>query len=243
MINRKWMWVLPLTVMLFIISSPMAYGDFYWEYFMESGGGSDMLPRDMPKEVREQMLKQLKPTTDTQRCYLTPDGFRADQKDHILIIKYDTMTMYQLNPMEKSYTKADILTEMEGGLGQMAKETAAESRMTPTDETKQIAGYKCRKYIVTMMGAENEHWLSKEVEGFEEYQAIGDRMLKKHPELGQMGIPGFTGKEGFPVKTVNNMMGMTVTTTLQKFEKRSLNKNLFEVPAGYKLMQMKMPKQ
>ena len=128
---------------------------------------------------------------------------------------------------------------MEGGLGQMA----GESRMTPTDETKQIAGYNCRKYIVTMMGAENEHWLSKGVEGFEEYQAIGDWMLKKHPELGQVGMPGLTGKEGFPVKTVNSMMGMTVTTTLQKFEKRSLKKNLFEVPAGYKLMEMKIPKQ
>ena len=187
---------------------------------------SDMLPKDMPKEVREQVLKQLKPTTDTQRCYLTPYGFRADQKDNILIIKYDTMTMYQLNPIEKSYTKANILTEMEGGMGQMAKEMAAESRMTPTDETKKIAGYNCRKYIVTMMGAENEHWLSKEVEDYEEYKAIGDRMLKKHPELGQMGMPGFTGKEGFPVKTVNNMMGMAVTITLQKFEKRSLKKRL-----------------
>jgi hypothetical protein len=46
-----------------------------------------------------------------------------------------------------------------------------------------------------------------------------------------MNIVGFSGKHGFPVKTVNNMMGMTVTTTLQKIEKKSLSKDLFKVPA------------
>ncbi len=243
MINKKWIWVLTLAVVVFIVISPMAYGDFYWEYFVVSGGESDSLPKDLPKEVREQMQNQLKPSTETQKCYLTPYGFRAEQTDDILIIKYDTMTMYQLNPLEKTYTKVDMLDEMEGSMGQMAKEMAEESRMTLTDETKEIAGYSCRKYIFTLMGAESEHWLSIEVEGYEEYKAIGEKMLKKHPELGQMGMAGFTGEEGFPVKTVNNMMGMTVTTTLQKFEKRSLNKNLFEVPAGYKLMEMKMPMQ
>jgi hypothetical protein len=56
-----------------------------------------------------------------------------------------------------------------------------------------------------------------------------------------MSMPGFSGKHGFPVKTVNNMMGMTVTTTLKKIEKRLLSKELFKVPAGYKLFEIKMP--
>ena len=93
MINRKWMRVLPLAAMLLIAFSPLAYGDFYWEYFVESGGESDSLPKDLPKEVREQMQNQLKPASETQRCYLTPYGFRAEQTDDILIIKYDTITI------------------------------------------------------------------------------------------------------------------------------------------------------
>jgi hypothetical protein len=227
--------------MFFIVFSPMAYGDFYWENLVVSEGELDFLPKDMPKETRDQTLKQFESTTETEKCYLTSDGFRTETKGQILIMKYDSMIMYQLNPIEKTYTKVDMLAEMEGGMGQMAQEIAAESRMTPTDETKEIAGYHCRKYIVTMMGAENEHWLSKEVEAYEEYKAMGDKMLQKHPKLGQMAMPGFTGKEGFPVKTVNNMMGLTVTTTLQKIEKRSLSKDLFRVPAGYKLLDIKMP--
>ena len=66
-------------------------------------------------------------------------------------------------------------------------------------------------------------------------------MLQKHPELAQFSMVGFSGREGFPVKTVDHMMGMKVTTTLQKIEKRSLSKDLFGVPAGYKLIEIKMP--
>ena len=68
-------------------------------------------------------------------------------------------------------------------------------------------------------------------------------MLQKNPQLEQMSMHGFGGKHGFPVKTVNNMMGMTLTTTLQKIEKRSLSKELFKVPAGYKSLETKMPMQ
>ena len=239
MINRKWIWVLPLAVVVFIVFSPMAYGDLYWENLVVSGGEPDFLPKNLPKQVREQMLKEFKSTTETERCFLTSYGFRTEAKDHIVIIEYDTMIMYQLNPLEKIYIKADMKAEMEG----MAKEMAEDSQITPTDETKKIAGYNCRKYIVTTMDAENEHWLSKEVEGYKEYKAISDKILQKNPEWEQMNMVGFSGKHGFPVKTVNNMMGTTLTTTLQKIEKRSLSKELFKVPAGYKLLETKMPMQ
>ena len=112
MLNRKWIWILPLSAMFFIAFSPVAYGDFYREYFVISGGEPDFLPKEMPKEIREQMQNQFKSTTETQKCYLTSYGFRTEIKDKILIIKYDTMTMYQLNPLEKSYTKADMMAEM-----------------------------------------------------------------------------------------------------------------------------------
>ena len=243
MINKKWIWILPLAVMFFIVFSPIAYGDLYWVNLVVSGGEPDFLAKNMPKQVREQMLKEFKSTTETESCFLTSYGFRSEAKDHIVIIEYDTMIMYQLNRLEKIYTKVDMKAEMEGSMGQMAEEMSEDSRITPTDETKKIAGYNCRKYIVTLMDAENEHWLSKEVEGYKEYKAISDKVLQKNPQWGQMNIVGFSGKHGFPVKTVNNMMGMTVTTTLQKIEKKSLSKDLFKVPAGYKLLETTMPKQ
>jgi hypothetical protein len=239
MINKKGMWILPLAVMFFIVFSPVAYGDLYWVNLVVSSGGSDFLPKNLPKQVRDQMLKEFKPTTETEKCFLSSNGFRTESKDHIIIIEHDTMIMYQLNPLEKTYTKVDMKAEMEV----MAKEMAEDSEITPTDETKKIAGYKCRKYVATIMDAENEYWLSKEVEGYKEYKAISYEMLQKNPLLEQMSIHGFGGKHGFPVKTVNNSMGMTLTTTLQKIEKRSLSKELFKVPKGYKLLEIEMPMQ
>jgi hypothetical protein len=56
-----------------------------------------------------------------------------------------------------------------------------------------------------------------------------------------MNMGGMSGKEGFPVKTVSNVMGMKTTTTLKKIEKKSLSKNLFKVPGGYKLKELKTP--
>ena len=52
---------------------------------------------------------------------------------------------------------------------------------------------------------------------------------------------GFIGREGFPVETVTNIMGMKTKTVLEKIEEKSLSKELFEIPAGYKLVEMKMP--
>ena len=239
MINKKWIWVLILTLVVFIVISPMAYGDLFWINSVESVSELDFLPKNLPKQVREQMMKEFESTTETEKCYLTSYGFRTEAKDHIVIFEYESMIMYQLNPLDKTYIKADMKAEMEG----MAAEMVEDSEITPTDETKKIAGYNCRKYIVTTMDGEIEHWLSKEVEGYKEYRAISEKILQKNPEWEQMNIVGFSGKYGFPVKTVNKMMGTTLTTTLQKIEKRSLSKELFKLPAGYKSLETIMPMQ
>lgn len=54
---------------------------------------------------------------------------------------------------------------------------------------------------------------------------------------------GMSYKEGFPVKTVSNVMGMTTTSTLKKIEKKALSEELFKVPGEYKLQELKMPLQ
>ena len=155
----------------------------------------------------------------------------------IIILEFHTMTMYQLNPKEKTYIKV-TRTEME----QMTEGMTEDTQVTPTNVTKKIAGYKCRKYKLTTMGVESEHWLSKDVKGYKEYRAINEKMLKKNPKLRKMNIAGTWGKEGFPVKTMRDMMGMKMTSTLKKIEKKSLRKDLFKVPRGYQLKEVRMPK-
>jgi hypothetical protein len=218
----------------------MAYGQLCWEYVVETGGVPEGLPKNLPKQVRDQMLDQFKTKTETTKNYLTPYASRTETPDMIMIMEFPTMTMYQLNPKDNTYTKV-TMAEME----QMAEGMSGDTQVTPTNETKKIAGYTCRKYTVTVMGFENEHWLSKEVKGYKEFQAIGKKIFQKNPKLRQKHMFGILSlyNEGFPVKTVSNVMGMMTTTTLKKIEKKSLSKDLFKVPKGYKLKELKMPVQ
>jgi hypothetical protein len=238
--NRKWIWCLPLVIMVFLTFSSMAYGDLYWESEATTAGGTTNLPKNLPKQVRDKILAQFKDTSETVKHYLTSYAARTEQKDHIMIIEFDTMMMYQLNPGNKTYTKVDMMSMMDDKMGEIAKDI----KVTPANETKKIAGYKCKKYDVTVMGVTSEHWLSKKVKGYKEFKKINKKMekkFKKNPRLRQMSMAGISGKEGFPVKTVITVMGMTTTTTLKKIEKKSLSKNLFKVPKGYKLVKLPMP--
>ena len=229
-----------LGIAFVIMFSPMVYGQLYWESEMVSGGIPEGLPKNLPKEVRDQMLAQFKTRTETTKNYLTSYASRVETGDGIMIIDFATMTMYQLNPKENTYIKVSN-TEME----QMSEGMTEEMGWTPTKESKMISGYQCRKYKVTVMGVENEHWLSKDVKEYKEFKAITEKVIQKNPALGKNQIFGILSlyKEGFPVQTVSNVMGMKTTMTLKKIEKKSLNKDLFRVPKGYKQKELSMPLQ
>ena len=239
--NRKFMLCLLLALIFFLTLLPMAYGDLYWVSVVKTGGMPKGLPKNLPKEVRDQMLAQFKGETDTQKHYLTSYASRTETKQGITIMDFESMTIYQLNPINKTYTRIDMRSMMKGQMGEMAKKMVEDSKVTRTNETKKIAGYQCRKYIVAIMGSESEYWMSKDVEGYREFEALNEKMFKKHPEFKQMQMGGFTGKEGFPVETMTNMMGIKTTTVLEKIEEKSLSRGLFKIPSGYKLVETKMP--
>ena len=235
--NRKWMGCLPLALLALFVSLSPAYGDLYWEYEEVSGGMPEGFPEDLPKQVRDQMLAQFKPKTETTKHYLTSYASRTETGEMIIIMNFRNMIVYQINPSDKTYRKMNMMSEM----GRMAEGMAEGRQVRASNETKKIAGYTCRKYIVTMMGFENEHWLSKDVKGYAEYKAMTEKMYESNPRLKQMQMGDTSEMQGFPVKTVSNVMGITTTTTLKKIEKKTLSKDLFEVPRGYKLIELEIP--
>ncbi len=139
--NRKWMLCLPLALMLFLTFTPMTYADLY-----VSGGMPEGLPKNLPKQVLDQMSEQFKAKTETTKNYLTSYASRTETGDMIIIMEFDTMTIYQLDPRAKTYTKLNIMAE----IGQMAEEMMKDMKVTPINETKEIAGYKCKKYNVAV---------------------------------------------------------------------------------------------
>jgi len=224
-----------LAVCFSLLISLPATADLYWE--------SEQVTENVPgQENRTRIVKN----------YITKEASRTDMGDKISIIKYDDMSMYQLNPGDKTYTKVDMKTlgMPSGGAGMdpektaqaqaMIKEMFGKMKVVPTEETKTISGYKCKKYNVDFMMVNTEYWISDQVKGYKEINTVSKKMkeaFKENPILKNMDILGMMDSlDGFPVQIVNKMMGGSSTTTLKKIEKKPLPKKLFEIPEDYKLV-------
>ncbi len=185
----KWMWCLPLVLLILLIVAASAHADLYWESEVRTSGIPAGL-EGLPPQARAALVDQFKPETKTVKYYLTSHASRTDlSNDIIMIIEFDTMTMYQLNVNDKTYIKTDMLS----GMDQEMQQDMMEIRVTPTSETKKIAGYKCKKYNVTMMREKSEYWLSKDVTGYKEFKAITakcEKKLQKDPMLWKTSVMG-----------------------------------------------------
>ena len=229
--------LLLFSVILGLMTSSAVMADLYWE--------SDQETKGMPGRPDE---------TKVIKTYLTAYASRTEREGQITIMNFDTKIMYHINPQAKTYQQINMAEmgkppEMKGEKGQaqqqMMKNMMGNIQVTPTQETRQIAGYNCQKYLVSGMMMNSDYWLSKDVKGYEEIKEIGKKIagvFDENPMMKQMNIAGMMGQlDGFPVQMVMNIMKGTSTTTLKKIEKKPLDKSLFSVPEGYTQTQSKMP--
>jgi len=229
--------LLLFSAILGLMASSTAMADLYWE--------SDQETKGMPGRPDE---------TKVIKTYLTAYASRTEREGQITIMNFDTKILYHINPQARTYQQINMATmgkppEIKGETGQkqqqMMKSMMGNIQVTPTQETRQIAGYNCQKYLVSGMMMNSDYWLSKDVKGYEEVKEIGKKIagvFDENPMMKQMNIAGMMGQlDGFPVQMVMNIMKGTSTTTLKKIEKKSLDKSLFSVPEGYTQVQSKMP--
>lgn len=227
--NGWWMGTL-MTLLLLLGSA--AWADIYWEVVQESKG-----------------MMHEPDSTDIIKNYMTAKAFRVEQKEGFTIMDFESKKMYQIDPASKTYQQIDMTAlgqppaEMKGeeaeAVQKMMKGMMSEIQVTPTQEKKQIAGYDCQKYLVSIMMMQSEYWLSKAVPGYAQMKEIGKKMkslFESNPMMRQMNIAGMMDKlDGFPVQTVMHMMNGTITSTLKTIETKSLDPSLFKVPSGYTL--------
>ncbi|GLI35464.1 DUF4412 domain-containing protein [Desulforhabdus amnigena] len=224
----------PLVLFLSVfMTSTTAFADLYWEFKQVSKG-----------------VEGQPDATRIQKNYYTDRASRVETgSGAVMIMDLDSMTIYQLDPRSKTYIKSDMrkmgAPEQMPGMSaeqrkKMIENMAGSMKVTPTDETKTIAGYNCRKYNVGFMNSSNEYWLSKDVKGYDELKRIGAKMamsFEANPVLKQMNIAGIMDKlDGFPVQIITHAGRGTMTSTLIKIEQKPLPAELFQVPKGYKVM-------
>ena len=210
-----------------------AYADIYWESLVESKGTPKGMSANLPQILMGQFNK-----SDTVKYWLSEQGMRTESSDGIMILDYRAMTFYNLYPNSKTYMKTDMSAMTEKG-----KVQSGEMKITATEESRNISGYPCRKYRVTLTNGEGEYWLSKEVTVYEQYKKLKERIksaVGKIPAAERMKIPGLTEEmDGFPVMTRMEVMGITTTSTVKQAEEKKTDASLYRVPDDYNLVDIK----
>lgn len=227
----KWAIRFTLVILVSAVFASAACADLYWE--------NETVVAGVPRQPD---------STQIQKNFYSATASRTEPGDgKIVILDYDSKVMYSLNSQTKTYTKVSMDemgmppnvsgADKEQMLKRMSE--VQELKVAPTEETKSVAGYKCRKYDVSMPMAQSEYWVSKDIPGFNEFKSITTKFgesVSKNPMLRQLNMAAMLEKlDGFPVQTVTKMMGGTITTTLKKIEEKKLDPELFKVPKDYTL--------
>lgn len=132
----------------------------------------------------------------------------------------------------------EILMLMSGMIGKKAISTSTEELQGETqaekptyevelvDETKEIAGYTCKKAILTDEdGNENVFWYTEEIE-----------VSKKGQNYLNENVPGYPMQ--YEINNNGFVMGMTVTEIKEELSKAELKLFNMDIPDGYTEMTM-----
>ena len=226
---KKWGLCLGIVALFTGLCTPSANADLYCE--------TENVSTNIPNQPDG---------TSILKYYFTHNASRVQLSDtKVIIVDYNAMQLYSLDTKAKTFTEMN-LSELPGLPGVAAADnkkmaemmgTVMGTQITPTDELKTIAGYKCRKYNVRIAIVNGEYWVSKDVRGYRELRDMGAKVgsiAERNPMLRQIDIAGMVEKlGGFPVYTVHHVMGGTVASTLKKIEQKSLDPALFIVPKDY----------
>ncbi len=236
--TNKWTLCLGIMALFAGLCSPSANADLYFE--------TENISTNIPDQTNgASILKN----------YFTSNASRVElASGKVYILDYNGMKLFSLNPKAKTYTELSIgkLPRLPDKLGAGKQKLMDEAitaalaiQATRTNEMKTIEGYKCRKYNVNLVMVNGEYWVSKDVKGYKELKAMGTKVasiVDHNPMLSELNIPAMVEKlDGFPVYTVNHVMGGTVQSTLKKIEQKPLNPALFRIPKDYTLVQKAHP--
>jgi len=222
---------------LIIVFSISAFADLYFEQKTTSGG---MMGQPAQTFVQKVWI------TKTHTCV---ESAAMGQK---LIFNAATNKLIIINMNEKTYSEVtpQQYKEMTGAMMAMMGEQGGMMDFTlqKTGRKKTIGSWNCYEVIMTStgaMGLKIEMWVTKDIKydktSYDKYTEIfassflTDEAIKEWKKL-----------EGFPVYSTTHMtmgqMKMESITEVTNVSHKSIPKDVFSVPAGFKKTEFKMPR-
>ncbi|MCD4652895.1 DUF4412 domain-containing protein [bacterium] len=166
-----------------------------------------------------------------------------------IIINFKDSVFYNIDGTKKEYTETkfeDLMKpldaedkEMAEQMNKMIEQMMSSIEVKKTEETQTINDWKCTKYNMTIMGQASEYWVSKDVKNYKDLSKYTDKYKKifeKNPMLKSISS-GFEMQkklDGFPIKTINKMMGMEIVSTVTKIENKKIDSKMFLPPKEFK---------
>ncbi len=194
--------------------------------------------------------------TDTSVAWMTENRARVDKGDTVsFIVHMDDATAYVINHRAKSYGEISLKPRDEdskypGSVKnnpslQMMK---VEATVTPTDETKKINDWNCRKYNVDlklgMVDMKQEIWATEDVKvDYEMFQQASNAMMSQFPGYEDL-MKEMKKLKGIPIQTTitADIMGNQMKRTINVFEiKEASPPGGYDVPQGYEKTELDTP--
>jgi len=231
------------------LSGAFAQG-MYWESTVtgEKIEGSDLMKTwYMPKMLKLQSRQDGDYSVlrlDQEKMYMIKPGNKT----------YSVMTFAEMEEgmkkasaqMEKALEQMKDMPKeqremMEKMLGKSAEKQKETATLKKSIETKKIGSYTCAHYTI-LRGKEKlaDLWVTKEIRGFEsmrnDLKSFSRRMTAMNPVMGGDLARVMEDVDGFPME--QSMAG--VKSVITKVEPKVTSLSEFEVPAGFKKVDMKV---
>jgi len=236
-------------LILVILFASQIQADVYMKYKDHTDGMAVMGQKQPAKDI-------------IRKVWITKNKIKSESEDRTVFIFLDENKMIVLNHKEKTYSEmpmggTNMMDKaMEGksaedkekmqGMMQMAKGMMKiEIAVTPTNETKKINKWICKKYIQEVkmgMGPINSDvWATEELKmDYELYAKFSSAMMSMNPGFSDAfdkAINEMKKIKGIPVltETTMSMMGMQMKSSqeLLEFKEGTAPKGTFEIPKGY----------
>ncbi len=208
------------------------------------------------KQVQETdaftMMGQSQPAQKVvQDIWIGENRIYAGSEKQSALMDLGNKVMYILNHAEKSYIKMPLdFASGQTSDAEFKPKTEINGQslklsVQAMDETKEINGWNCRKYLQTMetmMGpAKSELWATTDIPfDYEPMLKLSATMLSQQPGLQDSQDDIFAELSKIKGITVESITTMTVMgneiktkTTLQEFKQAEPPAGIYELPAGY----------
>jgi len=215
-----------------------------------------MIKQTEHMDAMEMMGRKSPAHTDTSVAWMTENRARVDKGDTVsFIVHMDEAMAYIVNHSAKNYGEISLKPRDEDSTypgstknDPMMQMMKVEATVTPTDETKKINNWNCKKYNVDlklgMVDMKQEIWATEDVKvNYEMFQQASNAMMSQFPGYEDL-MKEMKKLKGIPIQTIitADIMGNQMKRTIDVFEiKEASPPGGYDVPEGYEKTELQSP--